>query len=270
MLEALAKSNTNPRTDISRGNLRRDFDQIKLSFIVGILALSLPLLLVLYAGLTWQFHDTISHFYYSDAIAEEVFSGTLIGVGLIMLAYVGRHDDETHWATAGGILAFGVAFLPADGWIVQDVVNNCPYDPSYRADVPADPWDPWIGVAHLACAFLLFSILAYFCLGIFPREKNATQGREENKKRRNIRYRLCGGLIILCLLAIAVGMVLSKTGQIAWWNCYKLSFIFEAIALLAFGYSWLVKSKFNGSSMLDDDQMRAVVLSRSLRVNSNR
>lgn len=262
-IEQLESSTTKsdlPELDIVA---RNSFDQMKLCFMVGVLAVALPITLAIIGFSTGQFHRTISHFYYTDQYAEEIFVGTLIGLGLIMLAYEGFSSNETEantearWASVGGFFAIGVAFLPTDGWVVSRSDFSKGYRYDYYDAVSKEPIDLLVGWMHLLSALCLFLVLAYFCLKIFTREHYKDHSDQENKKKRNFRYKISGYVILGCLAILALVHVPRINDALPWWNDFRVTFVLEALALSAFGYSWLVKSRFYGTSLLDPAQERA-------------
>jgi hypothetical protein len=63
------------------------------------------------------------------------------------------------------------------------------------------------------------------------------------KKKRNIVYYICGGLICFGILCIAL---LNLTGLFQFLGIEKFrfwTFLFEALSLYAFGLSWLTKGE---------------------------
>jgi hypothetical protein len=68
------------------------------------------------------------------------------------------------------------------------------------------------------------------------------------KRQRNVVYRLCGWTIFLCIAAIAVSEVLFLNK----WSPFQTEWIIrlapvywlEAIAVVAFGISWVIKGEF--------------------------
>ena len=60
------------------------------------------------------------------------------------------------------------------------------------------------------------------------------------KKYRNRIYLVCGIIMILCIIAIAICFFLLDDSVT---EKYKLVFWFESIALVSFGISWITKSE---------------------------
>ena len=103
---------------------------------------------------------------------------------------------------------------------------------------------------HYIAAAVLFAILFYCALFVFRRvqiEQDVINGQiGPHKRRRNRVYFGCAMCITLAMIAIG-GATVSEwyLGSLApWWEAYRLTFLFEAIGLMAFGLAWLVKGRF--------------------------
>ena len=90
---------------------------------------------------------------------------------------------------------------------------------------------------HGVSASVMFLILAYLCYGFFRRARS--KGHPQAQARATI-YAVCGIAILLSILALAFdhfsGGTLSTTVP-------RITFYGEAIALVAFGISWLTASR---------------------------
>lgn len=184
---------------------------------IGFIGMLLPFVLML--GVTIIFkedalQDSISHYYYTGM--RDVFVGALCAVSLFMFFYCGyeRIDD---WAgNAAAIFALGVAFFPTTETGDADL----------------------IGKVHFSSAAALFIILAFFSLYLFTRT-DPNKPPTSQKLKRNVIYRICGVIIILCIVSIAVYSFFIE-------DMYMIPrFVFwgETIALVAFGFSWCVKGE---------------------------
>ena len=89
---------------------------------------------------------------------------------------------------------------------------------------------------HLGSAFLFFILLAVNSIFLFTKSGDGKVAGQ--KKKRNVIYRLCGYVILGCLALLIVYVVFLQKTPIT--NA-KPVLILEAIALVAFGFSWLVK-----------------------------
>ena len=126
-------------------------------------------------------------------------------------------------------------------------------------DAEAVPW--LVHNLHYLSAAAMFLILGYFSMFVFTgvQSGRATQTRSLDgpvtvrKWRRNAIYRAMGGLIYLSIAGLAV-----KLGALEFWlkgdpdalrafletwDGFRLTFVFEALALVAFGISWMVKGR---------------------------
>lgn len=191
------------------------FDYLTLRACIGIIALALPFVVSLVALTRDSITLTsISASYYSSA--RDLFVGMLFIVGSFLFAYKGHSKTEVQVSNIAAISAYGVALAPT-------TCDTCTTSPA--------------SIIHLVSAGLLFSCLAYFCLGPFRRKLVGMGG----KKRLRSRIYLASGIIMLASIAFIALTNLLMPGEaierlrIVYWG--------EAIALLAFGTSWFVSGK---------------------------
>lgn len=250
-------------------------DQHRLAFLVGLVALGLPFsLLVARASGTCDY-QSISHFYYAQFWGD-VFVGSLVFIGTFLIAYRGQCRPERTLASITGIAAYAVALFPTDGrgcelreFSGRALADfSLPKGADFVTVKPASPPNalfelfPGVGIWHAVAAAIVFLFLAWFCFCVFTRitdDQRLPDGSPTQEKRqRNRIYRLCGALILIAIVAIGVG------GEV-WekdWNRLNLTFWFEALALWAFGLSWMTRGRFF-NTMLLDDQDRADMLAVS-------
>jgi hypothetical protein len=199
---------------------------------VGVLGLTLPIVLGLGAWVIFQtgIQQSISDYYYTGM--RNIFVGVLCAIGVFLMNYTGykqvgdRPGDPTGIFHLSGAFAIGVALFPTS---------------------PSNPTTiEWlVGIAHLTFAALFFITLAYVSLVLFTRtDPNKTLTA---RRRSRIRvYRICGwailsaiGLIVLLAIlpdGIAQGIAQGiGIGNPVFW--------LEAIAVMAFGVSWLTKGR---------------------------
>lgn len=203
---------------------------------IGYLGISLPLLLVLGSAIPYlqtPLQPSISHYYFTPL--RDLFTGILCATGFFLIRYQGRpgplplYQDEGKITNMAGALAFVIAWIPAKP------LANSPFVPTL---LPLSAQTA--GNVHLAAAGLFFLLLALLCFAVF------TQGQAHPPNQPNISfnenhvYRICGGTILLSLLGI---WVLSGSERFPY-----VTLELEALALFAFGLSWLVKGRFLGRS----------------------
>ena len=80
--------------------------------------------------------------------------------------------------------------------------------------------------------------IAYFSLVLFV--KSDQKEMKQPKRARNHVYRICGTMILVAIALIAVEALLPEGTQKAL-SVYRPIFWLEAIAVVTFGFSWLVK-----------------------------
>lgn len=207
---------------------------------VGTIAALLPPVVLfgnmLFAG-EWVFLGSISGSYYTDM--RGVFVGSMCAIGVFLICY--RYDRlDDIWSTIAGALAIVVALFP----------TTPEADPARHVVVTRT--ETVIGAVHFTCAAALFLVLAYFCLGLFPRSPGSatfflhlfaqSSGTESRRKNRRDRiYRACGWIILASVVAAAViAVALPKSVRDSW----NTLFWCETVAVMSFAVAWLTKGGF--------------------------
>ena len=99
-------------------------------------------------------------------------------------------------------------------------------------------------VLHSVFASVLFVAFAFNIFFLFTLGESDT----EKKKKRNMVYRICGGVIFLFCVLQAVEIIFFKSYIPDW---FPITWINEFVMLEAFAVAWLVKSEAIGA--LNDD-----------------
>jgi hypothetical protein len=192
---------------------------------IGLIGILLPFALVIINMLLVRkvvMQGSMSGYYYTDV--RGVLVGSLCAIGVFLFAYRGYGGWDDMLTDAAGLFAIGVALFP-----------TAPVNPSARARD--------IGYVHLACAGLLFAVLAVIALWQFTKTEPTTE-RTAQKKRRDLVYRICGIVIAVCLVLVPIeSLVIGAPIQ-----RFRPLFWLEAVAVVAFGVAWLVK----GQAVLKD------------------
>lgn len=194
---------------------------------IGLIGLFLPLTLALGKCLLEGegLQNSVSSYYYT--IMRDVFVGSMCAMGMFFMSY--RYDRPDIIAgRLACVLALGVALFPV-----------APYH-------GASEHQKLIGMVHLACAVGFFLTLAYFAIVLF-RKTHADRTPTDEKRLRNKIYAICGWTIVVCI-ALAVLVKLTR-----WDRAHEqLHAIFwlEALAIVSFGFAWLVK----GETLFKDAQ----------------
>lgn len=166
-----------------------------------------------------ELKGSVSAYYHT--VARDYFVAGMCATALFLVAYVGRDRLDNWSATIAGICAFGVAFVP-----------TTPEEPTDQEKI--------IGVIHVIFAGSMFLALAVIAIFVLTRRTTAQPADRERQRRRDKISRVCGAVMGVCMLLIAVGWILgdnnpAKDQQPVLW--------LEAIATMAFGVSWLVKGR---------------------------
>lgn len=171
--------------------------------------------------------SSVSHYYYTTV--GEIFTGTLFAVALFMLCYTGhlkRKGDkglsDNTMTNLAGIFALGVVAFPT----TSDVVMT----DNVRGFISS----AFIGGVHYFFAGSFFVVLAFMSMVNFRRAKNPElfgTGKDDPF------YRNCGMVMLAMLVLVPI------LSSIAFFQNIHITFILEAIALIAFGLSWLKKGQ---------------------------
>ncbi|MEM9912465.1 MAG: hypothetical protein AAF922_16965 [Pseudomonadota bacterium] len=246
---------------------------------IGILAFFLPIVLFFGNQSSACFRDSISHSYYIPFWGD-VFVATTCSVGLFLLFYRGQSCPERALALAGGFFAIMVALNPTNGTGCEEMIAQSRIfhlDPSDDTLASAYPYKTTTGKIHLWSAILLFIVLAIFNLFVFTAtdktSKLQTNPKNHNKVIRNWIYRICGGLMIANLIALAVGFGFKSCDafhpddglfqpglfcsddhrfESLSWDRNNLTFYFEWLGLALFGIAWFVKGRGGGFLLTDE------------------
>ena len=206
-------------------HIRRDLSQRAHRLLIGFLGLFLPGLLFFAAGVRpteglqpWRFLHSVSAYYYTGAVGA--FVGVLFALSLFLFSYRGYTNDKADrmLGKLGGVAALGVALFPTA--------------PPPGLSGPKW-WNPATGMVHYASAVLLFFAFILFSMWLF--RKSSEPSRQNRPAEKRVRDRIClacGIVMVICVLWAGSSML---TGARIFWP--------EALAIVAFATSWLVKGE---------------------------
>ena len=213
-----------------------------LQAVVGVIALLLAPVVALgdWAIDHHRLRGSISSYYYGRT--GGYFVGSLCALGVFFLSYQYRpgpdHTNDRRLSLAAFVTAIAVALFPTSSDGRQ-----------------AHAGSKAISMVHALSATILFTLLAVFSLVEFTKTQGEaagttttkaklaravrTQAQYRNtmtttKRTRNRIYRTSGWVIIGCMAGIGFS-------NLAHWNT---EFWLESLAVVAFGFAWLVKSEW--------------------------
>jgi len=205
-----------------------DNDQIipyyTLRVLIGAAGILLPILLVigkLISENSLQIEYSISD-YYDNSTAGDILVGILFSLAFFLVSYKGYAPIDSIAANLGCVFALGVALCPTTS-------KNL-----------------FVHYAHFIFAFLLFSVFIFFSIYLL---RKRSPHPTKQKKNRNKVYLVCGIIMIVCTVAIAVlDFLVAFEFKEKWHPVFWL----ESLALISFGFSWITKAE-----MVFKDENRA-------------
>ena len=199
----------------------------RLRCTIGWLGMLLPWIVLLLSGIYgYGFPDSISATYYLPTCVTP-FMIILGSAGLLLFSYKGYDQQDDIVCTVAGIFALGICLFSCK---TEELIAKWP-ELEALTHVGTFQIPPNIsGWLHNISAFGFFGLLAYNSLFLFTKSGGVMT---ENKKKRNIIFRVCGIGMVASFLAIVPVSVFE------WWGGV---WIVEAIALAFFGISWLTKA----------------------------
>ncbi|HLF65375.1 MAG TPA: hypothetical protein VI603_16535 [Saprospiraceae bacterium] len=226
-------------TDVAHGKVGDShlISHLTLRKLLGFLGVFMPLILILGVVALKAlldigphendkvFQPSISHYYHT--IMRNAFVGIVSSFGFFLFTYRGYKSDvwwkrDNLFTNTAGICALLVAFFPTNK------TGECEILFCY---------------IHFISATLFFIILAYISYFLFTLSNKPPSQRTMRKQSRNKVYRTCGVVMALCIVILTIYFLFFEDS----WPVNTV-FIFEAIALIAFGISWLTK----GEAILGD------------------
>jgi hypothetical protein len=221
--------------------------------VVGWIGTLLPIVLLVGVAIssTQSRPDSMSGYYYTDM--RNIFVGALCALGVFLGAYDG-YDNVDRWITdIAGLCAIGVAFCPTKPTVCSAGAGACPASSVTRLSTSEQA----VGDIHLFFAAVTFIMLGLMALrfakggktppgqdlmaqiryGLGFGRPNADQ--PQRYRGENFAYHASGITILSCVILAALSNLLPASVNAHW----PLLFIFEAVAVFAFGFSWFVKGR---------------------------
>jgi hypothetical protein len=170
---------------------------------------------------------SVSGYYYSPA--RNIFVGALCALGLFLIAYVGYDLGDRLITDAAGVFALGVALCPTKPTVASPPSVAC------QTVAQLSTREQVVGDIHLVSAALMFVFLAWMAI----RFTNTDKPPSPQKLLRNRIYQICAIVILACLVAAVITNFLPASVK----ALFPWLFLWEAVAIFAFGTSWFVKGQ---------------------------
>jgi len=170
---------------------------------------------------------SVSGYYYSPV--RNIFVGVLCALGLFLIAYVGYDLGDRLVTDAAGVFAVGVALFPTKPTVASPPSVTC------QTVAQLSTREQVVGDIHLVSAGLMFVFLAWMAI----RFTNTDKPPYRQKLLRNRIYRICAIVIVACLVAAVITTFLPASVK----ALFPWLFLWEAVAIFAFGVSWFVKGQ---------------------------
>ncbi|MFD2247146.1 hypothetical protein [Pontibacter ruber] len=214
------------------------YSYMTLRNLIGLSGMLLPLALVLTTsrGLDDKLIEpSISDYYYTSN--GDVLVVLLSILGVFLFTYKGYNWVEQVLTALAAICGIGVAFSPTATKHARS---------SFSIHTTHDAVPTILGLErHLIFAAVFFISLAFISLVYFPKSdalflKEPT-GKWSPKAKRNMVYKVCGWMMIVCVLLLGIYFIYEPFQIMA--GEFPVIFTLETIAVEAFGISWLTKGE---------------------------
>jgi hypothetical protein len=198
-----------------------------LRVFIGVLGVTLPFVLLFVDGVLLDgdpfLRDSVSGYYYSGA--REIFVGVLSAIAIFLISYkvVERNLDNT-LSLLAGLSALGVAFFP----------TGRPSSAAVLTPLQVRLSEGVVKAVHFTCAGVFIVSLAALCICFGIREgARCAEPHHRSPTFWRWYHWSCAGIIGLALLFIVIAAAAGGPP--------RALLIGEAVSVLAFGASWLMK-----------------------------
>jgi len=201
---------------------------LSLRIVVGILSIILPIVMLIGSNLFFKCNsvqESISAYYHTAM--RDIFVGIISAISVFLFTYKGYERKDDIVGNFASVFAIGVAFFPSSYFGIK---TSC---------IPQHIDNGIFDILHLISAALLFLMLAYFSFFLFTK---SSPNPTSQKLKRNVIYRVCGILILICIVLLAIYFLYLRD---RFPSLISLNPIFwlETVALWSFGVSWLTKGE---------------------------
>ena len=212
--------------------------QRSLRRLVGILGMVLPILLYLTLRIGYGHQEelpSISHYYFTRA--SIFFIIIVSSLAIFLIIYKDNDPLDFYLSTGAGLFALCVLLFPTDNLVKCCANNPYPYIITFLKDDPARE------TFHFISAAIFLGCLDAMSFFLFTKSDKPKDKRRPRKIWRNRIYRTCSLIMTIALLVSFLGGYCKLIFPKGYYDAHNLTFWMEAIAIEAFGISWLVKGE---------------------------
>jgi len=204
-------------------NMEKSGNSLVISYLtlrktIGVLGITLPFILYLgeliFFGIGLQ--RSISAYYHTGM--RDVLVGTLFAFGIFLYSYLGYDKRDEIAGFLGSAFSIGLALFPT---------------------TPEGGDLTIVGILHVVFTVAFFATLIYFSLILFV-ESDQEKPYPKKKQQRNLVYKVCGWVMVICVVGIGVAFFLPSAKT---WLGGSMVFWMETFAIWAFGISWFTKGE---------------------------
>ena len=200
--------------------------------------------------------DSISGYYYTDM--RNIFVGALCALGVFLVAYRGYDDVDESITNVAGFAAIGVALCPTKPAVCTAGAGACPASSVARLSTSQQV----VGDIHLALAAIALIALGLMALRFAKRgmtppglgllgqlryglgfgvdsDGKQANGTQQHSTAETVIFRASGITILCSVLLAALSNLLPASVKAQ----SPSLFIFESVAVFAFGVSWFAKGR---------------------------
>ena len=212
------------------------FSYMTLRNLIGFCGLILPLALILTtktSPVDKIIESSISDYYYTSN--GDLLVVVLCVLGAFLFTYKGYDIKENILSSITAICGIGVAFSPTATKYLRE---------SFSVHTSLFKVPEIFGIErHIIFAALFFIILSLISLICFPQTDmtNETKGKRTKKNKRNIVFKVCGWIMIICVAILAIYFISKRFKSM--FGDFPFIFTLETIAIEAFAISWLTKGE---------------------------
>lgn len=220
------------------------FSYLTLRNLIGISGMLLPMVLLLFTSRdpgSRPVEFSISNYYYTNT--GDLLVVLLSILGVFLFTYNGYDWLERIITILSAICAIGIAFSPM-GINCPGGGSDCLNDKTihtfkyHSQDIRS--------IMHFVFSAGFFVFSAWICLVYFPKGTviKSADGKMSQKVKRNMIFRICGWIMLLSVVILILYVAFQRKID----TDIPVVFIFEAIAIEAFGLAWITK----GQSLFPD------------------